>query len=94
MVGVPSALSMPAWGQGRELAWLPALHDVTILAPTTFFCFYHFLGGGLYLPPFGHILVCPVCCLFINVVLWEQMARLSGENWIPSQTATSPRPHS
>lgn len=54
---------------------LPAPHDDANLAPATLFCFCHILGGFSHPPPSPQFLRLPVCHLFINFVLREQMAR-------------------
>lgn len=69
-----SVLFMPEWGREGCQHQLPAPHNDANLAPATLFCFCHILGRFSHPPPSLQFLRLPVCHLFINFVLREQMA--------------------
>lgn len=76
LLGVGGAVSFSCpngTGEGCQHQ-LPALHDDANLAPATLFCFCHILVGFSHPPPSPQFLRFPVCHLFINFVLREQMA--------------------
>lgn len=78
----------------RRQHCLPAPHEDTGLAAVILFCFCHILRGLSHPPPSPWFVSLPVCHLFINFVLREQMAGAeSGRMCLPPPLCDKPLEH-
>lgn len=92
-VGTVSFSCLSGAGEGWRHC-LPAPHEDASLAAAILFCFCHIVRGFSHPLPLPRFVRLPVCHLFINFVLREQMAGAeSGRMCLPPPPSDSPLEH-